>query len=97
MKGTAPNRRLDVSQEGDAMEGISERKYPDRRPRRRAMAALQRGTFAAVVLAVTMVAALAGGLWEKLFTGQGTQRTEASGPSGGGALGTVHLHVEGMV
>ncbi|MGH8064187.1 MAG: hypothetical protein ACRERE_02895 [Candidatus Entotheonellia bacterium] len=79
------------------MQGISERKYPDRRTRRRAVATLRKGALAGVLLAVTMVAVQAGGLWEKLFTGQGTQRTAASGPSGSGALGTVHLRVEGMV
>ena len=97
MRGTAPNRRLDVSQGGDAMQGICERKYQDRRLRRRAMVALQRGTLAAVVLAATVVAAQAGGLWEKLFTGKGTQRTEAPGSPGSAALATVRLTVEGMV
>ena len=49
------------------------------------------------VLAATVVAAQAGGLWEKLFTGQRAQRVEAPGTPGGAALATVRLTVEGMV
>ena len=79
------------------MEGISEREYLDRRPRRRAMAALQGGAFAVVLLAATVVATQAGGLLEKLFTGKEPQRTEAPGPPGSAALATVRLTVEGMV
>ena len=79
------------------MECASERKYPDRRPQCRAVAALQRGALAAVLLAATVVSAQAGGLLEKLFTGKELQRTEAPGSPGSAALATVRLMVEGMV
>jgi len=79
------------------MTCASERRDPDRWPQRRAVAALRSGAFAVVLLAATVVAAQAGGLLEKLFTGKGTQRTEAPGPPGSTALATVHLTVEGMV
>ena len=79
------------------MEGISERKYPDRRPRRRAMAALQGGAFAVVMLAATVVTSQAGGLLEKLITGKGTPGPEAPAPPGSAAQATVRLTVEGMV
>jgi ferric-dicitrate binding protein FerR (iron transport regulator) len=79
------------------MACASERKYPDRRPRRRAVAILRGEAFAAVLLAAAVVTAQAGGLLEKLFTGKGTQRTEAPGPPGSAALATVRLTVDGMV
>jgi hypothetical protein len=79
------------------MEGIAAREYLDRRPQRRAMTALQEGAFAVVLLAATVVAAQAGGLLEKLFTGKEPQRTEAPGSPGSAALATVRLTVEGMV
>jgi hypothetical protein len=78
------------------MERASDQRHPNRRLRHWRVA-LQSGAFAAVLLAATMVAAQAGGLWEKLFTGQGPQRTEASGSSGSDTLATAHLRVEGMV
>jgi ferric-dicitrate binding protein FerR (iron transport regulator) len=79
------------------MACASERRDPDRRPQRRAVAALRSGAFAAVLLAAAVVTAQAGGLLEKLFTGKGTQRTEAPGPPGSAALATVRLTVDGMV
>lgn len=79
------------------MECASEQRYSDRRPQRHAVVALRRGVLAAVLLAATVVAAQAGGLLEKLFTGKGTQHTEASGPPGSAALATVRLTVEGMI
>lgn len=79
------------------MERASERKYSDRRPQHWTVTALQSGAFAVVLLAATVVAAQAGGLLEKLFTGKGTPRTEAPGSSASAALATVRLTVEGMV
>lgn len=77
------------------MACASERR--DRRPRHWTMTALQSGAFAVVLLAATMVAAQAGGLLERLFTGKGTQRTEAPGAPANATLATVHLTVDGMV
>lgn len=79
------------------MACASARRDPNRRPQRRAVAILRKGALAVVLLAAAVVAAQAGGLLEKLFTGQGTQRTEAPGPPGSAALATVRLTVEGMV
>ena len=79
------------------MECASERRDPDRRPRRRAVAILRKGAIAAVLLAAAVVTVQAGSLLEKLFTGKGTQRTEAPGPPGSAALATVRLTVDGMV
>ncbi|MGH8057586.1 MAG: hypothetical protein ACREOH_10185 [Candidatus Entotheonellia bacterium] len=79
------------------MEAISAREYPDRRPQRRAMAALQGGAFVVVLLAATVIAVQAGGLLEKLLTGKERQRTEAPGHPGSAAQATVRLTVEGMV
>jgi negative regulator of sigma E activity len=78
------------------MERASDQRHPNRRLRHWRVA-LQSGAAAAVVLAATVVAAQAGGLWEKLFTGRDTQRTEAPGPPGSAAQATVQLRVEGMV
>ena len=79
------------------MECASARRDPNRRRQRRAVAILGKGALAVVLLAATVVAAQAGGLLEKFFTGKGTQRTEAPGPPGSAALATVRLTVEGMV
>ena len=79
------------------MACASARRDPDRRPERRAVAILRTGALAVVVLAATVVAAQAGGLWEKLFTGQRTQRMEVPGSPGSAALATVRLTVDGMV
>ena len=79
------------------MECASEWRDPDRRPQHRAVVALQRGAFAALVLVTAVVTAQAGSLLEKLFTGKGTPGTEAPGSPGGAALATVRLTVEGMV
>jgi hypothetical protein len=79
------------------MACASARRDPDRRPQRRAVAILRNGALAVVVLAATVVAAQAGGLLEKLFTGKEPQRPEAPGPPGSAALATVRLTVDGMV
>jgi ferric-dicitrate binding protein FerR (iron transport regulator) len=79
------------------MDRISERRYLDRRAQRRVVVALQRGAMAALVLATAVAIAQAGGLPEKLFTGKGTQRTEAPGSAGNTAQATVRLTVDGMV
>jgi hypothetical protein len=79
------------------MAYASARRDRDRQPRPWRTTALQSAALAVVLLAATVVAAQAGGLLERLFTGKGAQRTEAPGASAGATLATVHLTVEGMV
>jgi hypothetical protein len=73
-----------------------ERAY-DRRHLRHRRLALQCGAFTAVLVAATVLAANAGGLLERLLTGKESQRTEAPGSPGSGALATARLTIEGMV
>ncbi len=79
------------------MKRASDRVRPDRWPRRWAVTTLDGGIFAAVLLVAIVTAAQAGGLFERLFTGKDSQRSEAPRPQGSTPLATIRLNVEGMV
>ena len=61
------------------------------------MARLGGVTLVTMLLVAGVTAAQAGGLFERLFTGEGQKRSEAPPSQVSAPLATVRLSVEGMV